>query len=256
MNTGRNSRRIEGRFDLAAIDPVLRDPLEGVAEKGLLRSPRLAELRRAMDLLGDIRKLEVRGKRTRQEKGRSRRDVREAVRRAHRSRLFCPRPTRAWPTPRISSDEVQELLTFDSGKLLAQQGGNKPDVPSQRRMTLLGRDGVVGGDGIADVAAGGGLVTPSLAARTDRTDCQVRGRPGLAKTPWIPALHRRANGAVGRLLSEPAAAPGLGSRLALQSVGGTGSATATTLAEVIRIRSVGSMENTALGVPAAAHTRA
>ena len=224
----------EGRSYPRSVDPVLGDPLEGVAEKGLLRSPSLAELRHAMDLLSDIRKLEVGGKGAREKKGRSRRDAGQPFGEPTTSHLLSVDRLELGRTSDLA-DEVQEILTFDTGKLLAEQGGDEPDVPPQCRVALLGRDGVVGGYGIAHIAAGRERFTLAL----------LHGR--IVPTAAI----RFALG------SRPLWANRCGSVLPpgwqYQSVTGT-SATATTVAEVMRSSSLGSMENTARGVPAAAQT--
>ena len=60
------------------------------------------------------------------------------------------------------SDEVQEFRTFDTGELLAEKGNDETDVSTQRGVALLGRNGVVGREGVAHVASSIGRLARPL----------------------------------------------------------------------------------------------
>ena len=212
---GTELEALEGRFDPRPVDPVFRDPLEGVAEKGLLRSPSLAELRRAMDLLSDIRKLEVGGKRARRGEGPFPSGCRAASRRARPFPPALPRPSQAWPRlgSRRRGPGTPDLRRGQAPRRAGRQQAGCPvaaphDAPrsGRRRRRLWDR------------ARSCGYWTSQrcLAARTDRTHCQDPARPldhaaldGRTGATWMAP--------VGRACLEPVAAPAW-SRLAV-SVG-------------------------------------
>jgi len=85
----------------------------------------------------------------------------EAARRARRFAPVLLLTTRAWPhlgfvRPGLGTPDLRH------GELLAEQGSNETDVSTQSRMALLGRDGVVGGDGVAHGVPSVGRVTRPL----------------------------------------------------------------------------------------------
>ncbi len=104
-----------------------------------------------MHLLGDIGKLEVGGKGAREKEGGACRNVRKLLGEPASARGFTFRPLELGHSTYLF-DEVQELMTFYTGKFLAEQGNDETDISAQGRVALFCRNGVIGRDGVAHIA--------------------------------------------------------------------------------------------------------
>ena len=115
-----------------------------------------------MDLLGDVGELEVGGEGPGEAEGRPGGDGRKLLGEPAAARLFALGVLELGHGPDLL-DEIEELRTLGAGELLAEQRDDEADVATQGGVALLGRRRVVGGDGVAHVAANLGESTVSRA---------------------------------------------------------------------------------------------